>query len=148
MIKEIVIECFRSENVVFRISKGSNVRKIFSISFSKADGSLFVNLPYFSETKGLLSIATIPAGQTAGPVDLKPQGKCSSHNVKYAHHLSPQKRRELKILAGIADTTINALMRRAVDLVLAEHKPKPAKRAGRKRTGGKGANGSARSAAR
>jgi hypothetical protein len=35
-----------------------------------------------------LSIATIPGGQSGGPVDLKPQGKCSSHNVKYAHHLT------------------------------------------------------------
>jgi len=48
---------------------------------------LFVSLPYFVTSKGLLSIATIPAGQTGGPVNLKPQGKCSSHNVKYAHHI-------------------------------------------------------------
>jgi hypothetical protein len=54
-------------------------------------------------------------------------------------YLSPEKRRDLKILAVTTDTTINALMRRAVDLVLAEHESKPAKRPGSKRTGGKGA---------
>jgi hypothetical protein len=51
-------------------------------------------------------------------------------------YLSPEKRRELKTLAAIMDTTINALMRRAVDLVLAEYESKPAKRAGGEPTGG------------
>lgn len=87
MSKNVTIECFRSENVVVRTKKGSDVRKIFLVSFSKADGSLFVSLPYFAISKGLLSIATISAGQAGGPVDLKPQGKCSSHSVKYAHHI-------------------------------------------------------------
>ena len=54
-------------------------------------------------------------------------------------YLSPQKRRALKILAVTTDTTIDALMRRAADLVLAERKPKPAKRPGSKRKRGKGA---------
>jgi hypothetical protein len=87
MTKDVQIECFRSESVIVRTKKGSDVRKMFSISFSKADGSLFVSFPYFESSKGLVSIATIPAGQTGGPVDLRLQGKCSSHNVKYAHHL-------------------------------------------------------------
>lgn len=54
-------------------------------------------------------------------------------------YLSPEKWRELKILAVTTDTTIDALMRRAAHLVLAELKPKPAKRPGSKRSGGKGA---------
>jgi hypothetical protein len=54
-------------------------------------------------------------------------------------YLSPEKWRELKILAVTTDTTIDALMRRAADRVLAELKPKPAKRLGCKRSGGKGA---------
>jgi hypothetical protein len=45
-------------------------------------------------------------------------------------YLAPDKWRELKILAATTDTTIDALMRRGVDLVLAEHKGKPAKRPG------------------
>lgn len=43
-------------------------------------------------------------------------------------YLSPEKRRKVKTLAAATGTTINALMRRAVDLVLAEHKGKPRKR--------------------
>jgi hypothetical protein len=87
MARHVSIECFRSDAVVIRTKKGEDVRKIFSVSFSRFDGSLFVNLPYFETSKGLLSIATIAGGQTGGDVDLKPQGKCSSHNVKYTHHL-------------------------------------------------------------
>ena len=48
-------------------------------------------------------------------------------------YLSPEKWLELKILAVTTDTTIDALMRRAADRVLAELKPKPAKRPGGKR---------------
>jgi len=45
-------------------------------------------------------------------------------------YLPVDKWRELKILAATTDTTIDALMRRGVDLVLAEHKAtlKPSKR--------------------
>jgi hypothetical protein len=43
-------------------------------------------------------------------------------------YLPPEKWRELKILAATTDTTIDALLRRGVDLVLAEHKGKPPKR--------------------
>jgi hypothetical protein len=87
MTRNVLIECFRSDNVVVRTKQGSDVRKIFSVSFSKADGSLFVSLPYFETSKGLLSVATIPVGQTGGPIDLRLQWKCSSHNVKYTHHI-------------------------------------------------------------
>ena len=45
-------------------------------------------------------------------------------------YLPVDKWRELKILATILDTTLDALMRGGVDLVLAEHKRKPAKRPG------------------
>lgn len=43
-------------------------------------------------------------------------------------YLPVDKWRELKILATVKDTTMDALMRRGVDLVLAEHKGKPPKR--------------------
>jgi len=42
-------------------------------------------------------------------------------------YLPVDKWRELKILATVLDTTLDALMRGGVDLVLAEHKDKPAK---------------------
>jgi hypothetical protein len=87
MTRNVLIDSFRSDVVVVRTKQGSDVRKIFSVSFSKTDGSLFVSLPYFETSKGLLSVATIPDGQVGGTIDLKPQGKCSSHNVKYTHHI-------------------------------------------------------------
>jgi hypothetical protein len=43
-------------------------------------------------------------------------------------YLPPDKWRELKILAVTTDTTLDALLRRGVDLVLAEHKAKAPKR--------------------
>jgi predicted transcriptional regulator len=43
-------------------------------------------------------------------------------------HLSPEKWREVKILAVTTDTTIDAIMRRALDLVVAEHRAKAPKR--------------------
>jgi hypothetical protein len=73
------------------------------------------------------------AGGLAKPRPSRTGEKCVSV------YLSPEKRSELKILAVTTDTTIDALMRRAADLVLAELKPKPAKGPGSKRSGGKGA---------
>ena len=87
MVKNVTIEAFRSETVVIRTKNGMDVRKIFAVSFAKRDGCLFVSFPYFETPKGLLSIATIPGGQAGGPVDLKPEGKVSSHRVKYTHHV-------------------------------------------------------------
>jgi hypothetical protein len=43
-------------------------------------------------------------------------------------YLSPEKWRELKILAATTDTTIDALVRSGIDLVLAGRQGKPAKR--------------------
>jgi hypothetical protein len=43
-------------------------------------------------------------------------------------YLPMDKWRELKILAALTDTSMDVLMRRGVDLVLAEHKGKPPKR--------------------
>jgi hypothetical protein len=105
MARNIAIECFRSDSVVVRTKKGSDVRKIFSISFSKSDGSLFVSLPYFTTSKGLLSIGTLHAGQDGGPVDLKPHGKVSSHHVKYAHHVDGEAHfsQDGKILTRISE---------------------------------------------
>jgi hypothetical protein len=45
-------------------------------------------------------------------------------------YLPTDRWRELKILATVLDTTMDALMRRGVDLVLAEDKGKPAKQPG------------------
>jgi hypothetical protein len=84
--------------------------------------------------------AIVREGGLAKPQPSRTGEKCVSV------YLSPEKWRELKILAVTTDTTIDALMRRAAELVLAEHNSKLPKRPSSKRSGGKGANGSARSA--
>jgi hypothetical protein len=59
-------------------------------------------------------------------------------------YLPADRWRELKILATVLDTTMDALMRRGVDLVLAEDKGKPAER----RVGGSSGTGPHPAAAR
>jgi hypothetical protein len=88
MAKQIMIEAFRSQQVVIGVRAGADARKIIQIGFLKTDGSLFVSFPYFAHSAGLLSIATIPAGHHAGPVSLEREGRSASHLVKYSHHVS------------------------------------------------------------
>jgi hypothetical protein len=79
---------FRAGTVVVAASFAGARHKIFQIKFSKADGSLFVNFPYFKNSKGILGIVTMPAGATEAQINLASQGKCTSHRVKYSHHPS------------------------------------------------------------
>jgi hypothetical protein len=52
--------------------------------FSRGDGSLFVQFPYYRHTDGLLAAVTLEAhGST---LDLTHGGRITSHLVKYAHH--------------------------------------------------------------
>jgi hypothetical protein len=88
MDKHITIECIRSETVVVRIKAGMDVRKIINIVFSKRDGSLFTNFPYFAHSAGRLCIATFEADQTSRSISFDQEGKCTSHLVKYTHHRS------------------------------------------------------------
>ncbi len=47
-----------------------------------------VTFPYFSNSKGLLSRLTFPAGKVSTPtISLLPEGKVTSHLVKYSHPL-------------------------------------------------------------
>ena len=59
-------------------------RKIAKIVFSQSDGSLFVDFPYFENSDGLVSLATLNPGSTE--VTLTEGGRVTSHLVKYAHH--------------------------------------------------------------
>jgi predicted transcriptional regulator len=58
---------------------------------------------------------------------IKPQ-RSRTGKKSISVYLSPEKWREVKILAITTDTTIDAIMRRAVELVVAEHKAKLPKR--------------------
>jgi hypothetical protein len=59
---------------------------IFQITFIRRDGSLIVSFPYGAHSQGLLSIGTLPEGQLSAQVSLEPEGRCTSHKVKYTHH--------------------------------------------------------------
>lgn len=77
----------RAEVFVVSVSSRAGRRKIFQVKFSDRDGSIFVSFPYFKNSRGLLSIVTSPAGAVGEhQIDMKHQGKCTSHLVKYSHH--------------------------------------------------------------
>jgi len=76
---------FHSEQFVVALDV-PHCRKVFQICFSRKDGSVLVNFPYFRHTIGLASVATIPAGEGTQNVSLEPAGKITSHLVKYSHH--------------------------------------------------------------
>lgn len=82
----MTIERFRSRTVVLQASAGATRHNIVQIGFIQRDGSLIVSFPYGAHSQGLLSIGTIPAGQSSAQVSLEPQGRCTSHKVKYTHH--------------------------------------------------------------
>lgn len=75
----------RSEMFVVSAEWRGQRHKLFQCRFSKKDGSLFVSLPYFSQSTGLVSLATLPVGESA-TINLQEGGKVSSHLVKYSHH--------------------------------------------------------------
>ena len=63
----------------------SDVHFVFQVNFSKRDGSIYINFPYFEFTDGLVSICNFPVG--SGPIDLnlEEDAKVTSHLVKYSH---------------------------------------------------------------
>lgn len=78
---------FRSSCFVLAVGVAPQYYKICQILFSKKDGSLFVNFPYFKHSRGLVSVVTLRGGtKIPTNADLKPGGKVTSHLVKYAHH--------------------------------------------------------------
>jgi hypothetical protein len=78
-----------AEKYVVTVEAGENAYKIFQIIFSRGDGSLHVNFPYFIHHDGLVCEATMP-GKVSFPYDLSllPGGKTTKHQVKYSHHVS------------------------------------------------------------
>jgi len=77
----------RAELFVVGVQAQAEPRKVFQVQFSKGDGSIFVNFPYYRETNGLVSLVTWHPDQLP-PADLslEPGGKATSHLVKYSHH--------------------------------------------------------------
>jgi hypothetical protein len=88
MPNSVILEPVRSEIVVVGVASGNDRRNLIQIGFIKSDGSLFITFPYFVHSHGLLSVVTIPEGQLTGPVYLDKEGRCTSHRVKYSHHIT------------------------------------------------------------
>jgi hypothetical protein len=77
-----------AERYVVTVKKSKIRHKLLQVIFSKKDGSLFVNFPYFMHSKGLVSLVTIRRNVLPPMnVSLKPGGRVTSHRVKYSHHL-------------------------------------------------------------
>ena len=56
------------------------------INFSKNDGSLFVNFPYYKHKQGIAGHFKFPANLYSHNLNLIKEGKVTSHLVKYSHH--------------------------------------------------------------
>ena len=81
------IPAFASERFIITVETTEDRRKIFQILFRRKDGSLFVSFPYYKDTTGLLTLATLRA-KTEYPASLSliDGGKVTGHKVKYTHH--------------------------------------------------------------
>lgn len=81
------LPAFVSERFVITVEVGDDRRKLFQLLFGKKDGSLFVSFPYYKETVGLLTLATLRARQSyPTSISLTNSGKVTGHRVKYTHH--------------------------------------------------------------
>ena len=81
------IPAFVSERFVITVETAQERRKVFQILFLRKDGSLFVAFPYYVNSSGLLTLATLRA-KTKYPASLQliDGGKITGHRVKYSHH--------------------------------------------------------------
>ena len=76
----------RFEKFDITINTLSSSHRVAKIKFSK-DGSIYVFFPKFINTEGILCRAVLYAGSNyPNNIDLKDNGKVTSHLVKYAHH--------------------------------------------------------------
>lgn len=80
------IPCFKAEKFTITISTPTERYKILKLIFNRRDGSIFLSFPYFRDSKGIVSIGTVPRGANSIDVNLQNKGKVTSHLVKYSHH--------------------------------------------------------------
>jgi len=80
-------KCFLTERFIVVIKTAQSRNKVMQIMFSKKDGSVFINFPYYKFSQGLVSLVTF-SGNIKLPTSLNlvPGGKVTSHLVKYSHH--------------------------------------------------------------
>lgn len=81
------IPAFKSERFVITVEAPAHRRKVFQVLFRKRDGSVFVAFPYYVDTPGILSLATLRAGiPYPASFSLRDGGKVTGHKVKFSHH--------------------------------------------------------------
>ena len=75
---------FRSFDIV--VNSEAALRRIAKVEFAR-DGSIYVYFPGFIDTSGIACRGVLRAGVSgATTLDLKENGKVTTHLVKYAHH--------------------------------------------------------------
>lgn len=84
--RKATIKRFQGLRFVFTIQMDKECYKMFQIVFGQKDGAVYVNLPYFQETSGIVAAATLPPFVRSANLELANYGKVTSHLIKYAHH--------------------------------------------------------------
>jgi len=81
------LQILKSRRTVISIVVDSVRYKVMQLMFNKRDGSIFINFPYYTDSRGLVSLVKFPGGINL-PTDLSliDGGKVTSHLVKYSHH--------------------------------------------------------------
>ena len=84
------VATFKSERFVISVKVNGKIYKAFAIRFyeneNKNVSGIQVDFPYKKKSRGLLSLATMPANVVRkDKLSLLPGGKVTSHNVKYSH---------------------------------------------------------------
>jgi len=76
------------KRITYAVTTDGNCRKIFQSIFLR-DGSLTVHFPYFRDSTGYLAVGRIPPGKSflAKLTLEREDARCTSHRVKYSHHL-------------------------------------------------------------
>lgn len=86
LILPVRINPFWAERFTVVARVGDEDFKLFQVLFTAKNGSVFVSFPYFPDSRGIAAVATLdPDARLSGTVDLRSQGKLTSHLVKYHH---------------------------------------------------------------
>ena len=81
------IESIQAQRHVVSVSTPSGNRKIFSLQFSRSDGTLLVHFPYFSRTEGFLSCADFHDPEGADPtIEFRKHAVETTERVKFSYH--------------------------------------------------------------
>jgi len=81
------LEILRSPRFTVAIIIGDSYNKIFQIHYTKRDGTIIIDFPYYKKGPGLLAHSFIPANMSHLPsIDLTEGGKVTNKRVKFSYH--------------------------------------------------------------